>query len=78
MGRVLDAAKGRATVEFFDGRTLGDVDLSVVPAKRGEFVEVFGNIALSILTASEARSRRQAWTEVRKAAMKIPVEVARR
>jgi hydrogenase maturation factor len=75
VGRVLGAAKGRATVEFFDGRTLGEVDLSVVGAKEGDFVEVFGNLALSILTQSEARSRKRAWAEVRKASLTAQAEV---
>lgn len=71
-GRVVSASKGRARVEFFDGRALDDVDLSVVNAHKGEFVEVFGNLALSILSPSEARVRKKAWAEVRKAAMQAP------
>jgi hydrogenase maturation factor len=71
VGRVLEASKGRAVVEFFDGRTLADVDLSVVDTRRGEFVEVFGNMALSVLTPSEARIRKRAWAEVRDAALKV-------
>jgi hydrogenase maturation factor len=71
VGRVLEAAKGRATVEFFDGRTLAEVDLTVVGARRGEFVEVFGNMALSVLTPSEAKIRKRAWAEVRNAALKV-------
>jgi len=70
-GKVVSASKGRARVEFFDGRALDDVDLSVVGAQKGEFVEVFGNLALSVLSASEARSRKRAWDEVRKAALEI-------
>ena len=54
-GRVVSTSKGRGRVEFFDGRALDDVDVSVVNAHRGEFVEVFGNLALSVLSASEAR-----------------------
>ncbi len=73
VGRVLEAAKGKATVEFFDGRTLRDVDLSVAKAKEGEFVEVFGNVALSTLSASEARSRKKAWSEIRRAAVRVSV-----
>ncbi len=76
VGRVLEAGKGKAAVEFFDGRTLGEVDLSVVGAKEGEFVEVFGNMVLSVLPPSEARRRRRAWAEVRRAALKVPVEAA--
>ncbi len=70
--------KGRATVEFFDARTLGEVDLSMVDAEEGEYVEVFGNVALSVLTAPEARSRKRAWAEVRNAAMKASAGAAGR
>jgi len=58
-------------VEFFDGRTLSEVDLAVADARKGEYVEVFGNMAISILSGSEGRSRRRAWAEVRKAAQKV-------
>lgn len=67
-GRAVQVLNGRARVEFFDGRTLDGVDVSVVSAKKGEFVEVFGNMALSVLSASEARKRKAAWAEVGKAA----------
>ena len=71
-GKVVAASKGRARVEFFDGRALDDVDVSVVDAQRGEFVEVFGNLALSVLSAAEARSKKRAWDEVRRAALEVP------
>jgi hydrogenase maturation factor len=75
---VVDASDGRGKVEFFDGRSLGDVDLSVVGAKKGDYVEVFGNLALSVLTSVEARNKRKVWTAVRKAAMKLSaVEVSK-
>lgn len=57
-----------AEVEFFDGRTLSGVDVSMVSGMKGSFVEVYGNLALSILTPAEARARKSAWEEVRKAA----------
>jgi hydrogenase maturation factor len=69
-GRVVDVANGRGKVEFFDGRSLGDVDLSIVEAREGSYVEVFGNMALSVLTPAEARGKKKAWTAVRKAVMK--------
>ena len=67
-GRAVSVSEGKARVEFFDGRALDDVDISVVNVKQGEYVEVFGNMALSVLSPSEARARRKIWTEVRKAA----------
>jgi hydrogenase maturation factor len=68
VGRATAVTGGKARVEFFDGRALDDVDVSVVKAARGQFVEVFGNLALSILTPAEARTRKRAWAEIRKAA----------
>jgi len=57
---------GHATVSFFDGRSLDDVDVTMAKAGPGSYVEVFGNLALSKLSASEARARRKAWEEVRR------------
>jgi len=65
---VVSASQGRARVEFFDGRALDDVDVSVVDAKKGSFVEVFGNLALGVLSPGEARRRKEVWIEVAKAA----------
>lgn len=68
VGRVLAASGGKAQVEFFDGRTSEDVDLSVEPANVGSYIEVFGNVALSTLGPAEARRRKAVWKEIRKAA----------
>jgi hydrogenase maturation factor len=77
-GKAVSVSNGRARIEFFDGNALDDVDVSVVSAKKGEFVEVFGNLALSILSESEARARKKAWKEIRKAAALQPVGAAGR
>jgi hypothetical protein len=39
----------------------------VVPAKKGAFIEVFGNVALGTITPTEAKKRREMWSEIRKA-----------
>lgn len=72
VGKVAAESQGRALVEFFDGRSLDGVDVSVAGAKRGDFVEVFGDLALSVITPREAERRRAAWREVREAAMLVP------
>jgi hydrogenase maturation factor len=64
VGRVLSVTDRKAGVEFFDGRTSESIDLSMVHAGKGDFVEVFGNMALSILTPSEARRRKVLWKEI--------------
>ena len=62
---MTQVSDGHASVDFFDGRSLGDVDVSMVKAEVGSYVEVFGNLALSRLSVGEARSRRRVWDEVR-------------
>ena len=69
VGKVTATSHERASVDFFDGRALDRVDVSMVTVKRGDFVEVFGNLALSVLTPSDAKKRRAAWKEVREAAI---------
>ena len=69
VGKVTAASHGRASVDFFDGRALEGVDVSMVAVKRGDFVEVFGNLALSVVTPSDTKKRRAAWKEVREAAI---------
>ncbi len=70
VGKVLQVAEGRARVEFFDSKVLGDVDVSLVGSiQKGGFVEVFGNLALSALSAADARRRKQAWAEIKRAAV---------
>ncbi len=59
-------------MEFFDGRALEDVDVSMLGrVGAGAFVEVYGNLALSVLGAAEAKKRKAAWIEVRKAAIVV-------
>ena len=67
VGKVLESAGNKAEVEFFDGRTLGGVDLSVAHAGAGDYVEVFGNLALAVLKPADAKKRKRAWEEVRRA-----------
>lgn len=67
-------SKGRATVKFFDQREVSDVDATVLAdLKSGAYVEVYGNLALSVLTPAMARKREAAWKEVRRAALMPPV-----
>ena len=66
-------------MEFFDGRALDEVDVSMVAVTRRDFVEVFGNLALSVVSPSDAKKRRAAWKEVREAAIvTLPKRVRRR
>ena len=71
VGKVISESQGKASVHFFDGRTLEGVDISMVTAVQGDFVEVFGNLALSIVSSSDAKKRKAAWKEVREAAIVV-------
>ena len=78
VGRVVEAEKGRGTAEFFDGRALKDVDIAMAGAGTGAYVEVFGNLALSVISAADARVRRKEWEAVRKATAQAILEGRRR
>jgi len=78
VGKVISIAGGTAAVRFFDGRENSEVDVSVLKeVENGSFVEVYGNLALSVLGKAEAKKRLQAWKEVREAAMLPPVSRGR-
>jgi hydrogenase maturation factor len=68
VGKIIETSKKSAQVEFFDGRTLDGIDISLLAAKPGSYVEVFGNLALSVLSEADARRRRSLWKAVTKAA----------
>jgi len=72
-GKVEEVSQGKARVAFFDGRTLDGVDVSMVAAPKGAYIEVFGNLALSILGPAEAKQRREAWETIKKAAVTGPL-----
>jgi len=71
VGKVVSVSAGKSVVRFFDGRTSEGVDTSLVDAPIGSFVEVFGSLAISKLGEAEARRRRSAWRELRKAALEL-------
>ena len=65
VGRVLSLEGARAEVQFFDGGLLHDVDVSTLErVSKGEYIEVFSNVALSKLRKSEVRMRREAWRSI--------------
>lgn len=69
VGRVVSTGGKKAQIRFFDRRTSSDVDLSVTPARKGAYVEVFGNVAPSVLNRAEARRREAAWQQIKKVAV---------
>lgn len=67
VGRVVEVSKENTLVEFFDGRSSDGIDISLVDARLGSYVEVFGNLALSVLSEADARKRKTAWKAITKA-----------
>ena len=72
--RLVQHKRNKATLQklqqFFGAGDVGEVDVSVVGGvTKGAFVEVFGDLALSVLSTSEAKRRKAVWDEVRKAAL---------
>ena len=65
VAKVLSIGQDKARVKFVDGGATLEVDVSMLEAKRGDFVEVFADQALSILTEEEAEWRKKLWTELR-------------
>ena len=68
VGKVLSVADSSATIRFLDGRVTDGVDISVVGAQEGAYVEVMGNFALSVLTKEQLRERKAAWALIQQAA----------
>jgi hydrogenase maturation factor len=64
VGRVLSVRQGKATVKFFDDNVMQEVDVAMVNAAKGSYVEVFANLAISRLSREEAEVRREAWLSV--------------
>ncbi len=65
VGRVLSIREGKARVRLLgDNRIVDSIDVSMINAKAGSFVEVFANIALSIVSAKDAKKREASWLAV--------------
>jgi len=71
VGKVLHIEKNGAMVNFLDGATSQNIDVTVAGAQEGSYVEVFGNLALSVLTPREARARKTVWQSIRKEMVKM-------
>jgi hydrogenase maturation factor len=70
LGRVLALKGNRATVEFLDTELIKDIDISMVKSvARNSFVEVFGDVALSLISPRQAKSRQKLALEIRNRAV---------
>jgi hydrogenase maturation factor len=65
VAKVESVKGGEALVRFADNDATRLVDVSMVEAKKGGYVEVFADQALSSLTEEEASWRKQVWSELK-------------
>jgi len=70
LGRVLALNGSRVTVEFLDTELIKDIDVSMVKSvARNSFVEVFGDVALCLISPRQVKSRQKLAIEIRKRAV---------
>lgn len=65
VAKVISAKDGKAQVRFLESGATRVVDISMVDVRKGGYVEVFADQALSTLTKAEADWRKQVWSELR-------------
>ena len=58
VGMVLSIRGTSASVLYLDGGVVGEVDVSMVNAKKGSYVEVFAEQAIGRITKKEAEFKR--------------------
>ena len=68
MARVISVKDTNATVLLLDSNETKEVDVSMVDAPRGSYVEVFAEQAIGRITKKEAERKR----ELRLAMMRVP------
>ena len=65
VGKVLSIDKTRAEIQLLgDDRIVEEVDISMIAAKIDSYVEVFANIALSVISTRDAMKRKKMWVAV--------------
>ena len=65
VGKIVSTNKSKAKVQLLgDERIVDDIDISMINAKIDSYVEVFANIAISVITTREALRRKKMWIEV--------------
>ncbi|MGA2665618.1 MAG: HypC/HybG/HupF family hydrogenase formation chaperone [Nitrososphaerales archaeon] len=66
VGQVLSIEGGVAKVRFMDTGSVGDVDVSMVDARKNSYVEIFVDQAIGRITKKEAEFKRDLRLELEK------------
>lgn len=56
--KVVSLKGGTATVRFLDSDAVAEVDVSMIDAKKGSYVEIFADRAIGCITKEEAGFKR--------------------
>jgi hydrogenase maturation factor len=62
--KILSVKDGGARARFLDSGALRDIDVSLVDAKKGSYVEVFADHAISPLSREEAERKAELLVQV--------------
>jgi hydrogenase maturation factor len=65
VARIVNVEGGRAKISYLDNRETSEVDVSMVDARRGSYVEIFANVAIGRITKKDADQRRALQLELR-------------
>jgi hydrogenase maturation factor len=65
VARIVNVESGRAKISYLDNRETSEVDVSMVNARKGSYVEVFANVAIGHITKKDADQRRALQRELR-------------
>lgn len=65
MAQVISVQGDKANVKFVESEATRVVDVSMVETRKGGYVEVFADQALSSLTKAEAEWRKKVWLDLR-------------
>ena len=72
VGRVLSIQGTAASVLYLDSGEVGEVDVSMVRARMGSYVEVFADQAIGRITKREAEFKRDLRLEMNRLRMAVP------
>lgn len=77
-GLVVSVESGTARVRFLDTNAVGEVDVSMVDAGKGSYVEVFADRAIGCITKDEAEYKRDLRLELARITRASPSQVSHR